>query len=153
MTICDDWMLGLLMRRVGFSMRALLAAVDVEADWFGSPLGMIKAMRKNYFAAITFRVGRMMLIVMFYALLWAGPFTGTRTGVAAGMAMLLTIIPAAMLARRMRLPLLAALLVPFIAPIIVPVMLNSAFQTLRHRGIRWRDTCYPLDLLRTGNYR
>jgi glycosyltransferase involved in cell wall biosynthesis len=157
LTICDDWMLGLLMRRAGFSTRALLAAVDVEADWFGSPLGMIKAMQKNYFAAINFRVGRMMLIVMFYTLLWAGaivgPFTGTRNGVAAGMAMMLTIIPAAMLARRMRLPLLAALLVPFVAPIIVPVMLNSAFQTLRHRGIRWRDTFYPLDLLRTGNYR
>jgi len=157
MTVCDDWMLGLLMRRAGHSTRAMLAAVDVEADWFDSPIGMIKAMQKNYFAAINFRVGRMMAIVLFYALLWTGaivgPFTGTSAGLVAGLAMLLTIIPATMLASRMRVPLFSALLVPFLAPIIVPVMLNSAHQTLSQGGIRWRDTFYPLDLLRAGNYR
>jgi hypothetical protein len=51
------------------------------------------------------------------------------------------------------MPLFAALLVPFLAPIVVPVMLNSAQQTLSQGGIRWRNTFYPLDLLRTGNYR
>jgi glycosyltransferase involved in cell wall biosynthesis len=157
MTVCDDWMLGLLMRRGGNTTRAMLAAVDLEADWFGTPLGMIKAMQKNYFAAINFRVGRLLLIVLFYALLWTGsivgPFTGTLAGVAAGAAMLLTIIPAGLLAARMRMPLVAAVLVPFLAPIVVPVMLNSAFQTLRHGGIRWRDTFYPLAQLREFNYR
>jgi hypothetical protein len=51
------------------------------------------------------------------------------------------------------MPQSAAILVPFVAPIVVLVMLNSAFQTLRHGGVRWRDTFYPLALLRAGNYR
>src|SRR5205823_4381069 len=47
LTVCDDWMLGLLLRRAGRSTRAFLAGADVEADWFATPLGMVRALEKN----------------------------------------------------------------------------------------------------------
>src|SRR5438270_12614 len=57
LTVCDDWMLGLLLRRAGRSTRAFLAGADLEADWFASPLGMVRALEKNYFAARDYRLG------------------------------------------------------------------------------------------------
>jgi hypothetical protein len=157
LTVCDDWMLGLLLRRAGRSTRAFLAGADVEADWFATPLGMVRALEKNYFAARNYRLGRVLVSVPLVVLLWAaglaGPWTGTPAGTAAGLAMLTVTVPAAVLARRLRLPCLAAVLVPFVFPVLSLVMFNSAFRTLRQGGIRWRDTFYPLDLLRAGNYR
>jgi hypothetical protein len=157
LTVCDDWMLGLLLRRNGKSTRGFLAGTDVEADWFATPLGMVRALEKNYFAARDYRLGRVLVAVPLFLLLWTagliGPWTGTVAGAAAGLAMLSISLPAAALASRLRLPFRAAALVPFVFPVLVLVMANSAYRTLRQGGIRWRGTFYPLDLLRTGNYR
>jgi glycosyltransferase involved in cell wall biosynthesis len=157
LTVCDDWMLGLLLRRAGRSTRAFLAGGDVEADWFATPLGMVRALEKNYFAARDYRIGRVLVGAVLFLLLWTsgvvGPWTGAVAGVFAGLAMLSVTVPAAVLAPRLRLPRRAALLVPFVFPVLVLVMFNSAVRTLRQGGIRWRDTFYPLDLLRAGNYR
>jgi glycosyltransferase involved in cell wall biosynthesis len=157
LTVCDDWMLGLLLRRAGRSTRAFLAGADMEADWFSTPLGMVRALEKNHFAARNYRLGKVLVSVLFFLLLWvaglAGPWTGTPAGTAAGLALLSVTVPAAVLAPRVRLPRRAAVLVPFVFPVLVLVMFNSAFRTLRQGGIRWRDTFYPLDLLRAGTYR
>ncbi len=156
LTVCDDWMLGLLLRRAGRASRAFLTGGDLEADWFATPLGMVRALEKNYFAARNYRLGRVLLAVPLVLLLWlagvAGPWTGTPAGVAAGLALLSVSVPAVVLATRLRLSRLAALLVPFVFPVLVLVMANSTFRTLRQGGIRWRDTFYPLDHLRAGNY-
>ena len=45
------------------------------------------------------------------------------------------------------------MLIPFVFPVLSLVMVNAAYRTLRQGGIRWRDTFYPLDLLRAGNDR
>jgi glycosyltransferase involved in cell wall biosynthesis len=61
MTVCDDWMLGLLLRRAGGSARAFLAGADVVADWFATPFGMVRALEKNYFAARDYRLSTVLL--------------------------------------------------------------------------------------------
>jgi hypothetical protein len=38
-------------------------------------------------------------------------------------------------------------------PVFLYALLNSTFVTLRRGGIRWRDTFYSLETLRTGNVR
>jgi len=42
---------------------------------------------------------------------------------------------------------------PFMLPIFMYALLNSTLVTLRQGGVRWRDTVYPLALLRPGNVR
>ena len=42
---------------------------------------------------------------------------------------------------------------PLLYPVLVYVVINSAFVTLRQRGVRWRNTFYPLDTLRKGTVR
>jgi hypothetical protein len=157
LTVCDDWLLGLLLRRAGRSTRAFLAATDLEADWFATPLGMVKALEKNSFATLQYRVLPVVLAVLVFLSLWTaslvGPWTGTPAGMAAGLAMLLLIVPASAMAARLQLPQRAALLTPLVFPVFPLAMCNSAFRALWQGGIRWRHTFYPLALLRAGNYR
>lgn len=46
-----------------------------------------------------------------------------------------------------------AVFIPFLFPVFHYALLNSAFVTLRHGGIRWRETFYSLQSLRAGGVR
>jgi glycosyltransferase involved in cell wall biosynthesis len=140
LTVCDDHLLGLLLRRSGAVTRGYLAP-DVEADWFATPLGLVKALEKNSFAAVRYRLRTVLLAVPLYLVMWGGAVIGPWT-----------LTPAAVLASKLRVSRGYALLVPFVIPVFALVMANSAFRTLRQGGVRWRDTFYPLELLRAGNY-
>ena len=61
--------------------------------------------------------------------------------------------PAWILARRLGWSWKAAALTPFIFPALLFALLNSVYVTLRNGGVRWRDTFYPLALLREGTVR
>jgi hypothetical protein len=65
----------------------------------------------------------------------------------------LLILPAAILARRIGWSWACAIFTPFMIPVLLYALLNSTFLTLRRGGIRWRDTFYPLEVLRAGNVR
>lgn len=157
LTICDDWKLGLLVRRAGGKTQVFLGGPEVQADWFTSPWGFVKALEKNSFAAHGFRPGVVVASLLLLLLCWTGsllgPWTATPAGILAGLALLLLIVPATLLVAPLRAPPLAALLVPFVFPVLLAVMVNSAVRTLWQGGIRWRETFYPLALLRAGNYR
>ena len=47
-------------------------------------------------------------------------------------------------------PLLAGILYPAGGVVFIVIVLRSMWVTLRNRGIRWRDTFYPLEELRAG---
>ena len=55
-----------------------------------------------------------------------------------------------LLARRNGTELTPALGVPFAVAVLFVAIVNSAFVTLRHGGVRWRGTLYPLEKLREG---
>ena len=82
-----------------------------------------------------------------------GAISGTPCGLLAAVSPFGLVVPAAILARRIGWPWFIALGVPFVVPIFVCALLNSTFATLKNRGIRWRDTFYPLETLRAGNVR
>ena len=42
---------------------------------------------------------------------------------------------------------------PLLYPVLMYAVVNSTVVTLRRGGVRWRDTFYPLDLLRKGTVR
>ncbi len=55
-TVVDDMKLGLLLRRAGERTRAFIGAGDVECHWGTTAWSTVKIMKKNYFAALDYRV-------------------------------------------------------------------------------------------------
>ena len=72
---------------------------------------------------------------------------------AAGLAPWSLALPAAVFARRLGWSFGPAALTPLLYPVLVYALVRSAVVTIRHGGVRWRDTFYPLDTLRKGNVR
>jgi glycosyltransferase involved in cell wall biosynthesis len=157
LTVVDDVKLGLLLRRAGKRTRAFIGGDDVECHWGRTAWGTVKLMEKNYFAAVDYRTGLVLagsvFVILAFAILALGLVSGTLAGIAAALSPLSLILPATVLARRLGWPSRIAVLVPFMFPLFLYAVLNSAFVTLRQGGIRWRETFYPLEILRAGNVR
>lgn len=157
LTVLDDVKLGLLVRRAGKRTRAFLGADDVEAYWGEGVGSLIKIMEKNYFAALEFNAFLAFGICAFLTLLLCivalGVISWTPAGIAAALSPLCLIVPAAIVGHRIGWSCYAALGAPFVIPIFIGALLNSTLATLRQRGIRWRETFYSLDTLRTGRIR
>jgi cellulose synthase/poly-beta-1,6-N-acetylglucosamine synthase-like glycosyltransferase len=155
LTVVDDIKLGLLLSRAGKRTRAFLGVDDVECHWGVTVRSMIKIMEKNYFAVLDFRLGLVIAgsvaVILVSAILVAGLMSGTAAGLAAGLSPLSLFMPAAILARRLGWSWPSAACMPFMFPVFLYALLNSTFVTLRQGGVRWRDTLYPLDVLRAGN--
>jgi glycosyltransferase involved in cell wall biosynthesis len=155
LTVVDDIKLGLLLRRAGKRTRAFLGGDDVECHWGKTVGDMVKIMEKNYFAAIDYRLGQALAfsvaVVLVFAILVFGLISNSAAGFVAAGSLLAPMLPAAILARRVGWSWPCAVVLPFMFPVFVYAVLNSTFVTLRHGGIRWRDTFYPLAALRAGN--
>jgi glycosyltransferase involved in cell wall biosynthesis len=155
LTVVDDVKLGKLVRRSGARTRAFIGGDDVECHWGVTVRQMVKIMEKNYFAAIDYRTGLGLTVGIVLPLLWCvallGLFSGRLPGFAAGVGLLSGAIPAAIIAKRLRWSLRGALLTPFVFLALYYAVLNSTIVTLSRGGIRWRDTFYPLEKLRSGN--
>ncbi len=157
LTVVDDMKLGLLLRRAGSRSRAFLGADDVECHWGTTVGSMVKIMEKNYFAALDYRLwlalAGSIFVMLVSTILVLGLISGTVAGIAAGLSPLSLILPAGILARRLGWSWPCAIFMPFMFPVFWYALLNSTFVTLRQGGIRWRDTFYSLETLRSGNVR
>jgi glycosyltransferase involved in cell wall biosynthesis len=157
LTVLDDVQLGQLLVRAGKRTRAFLGADDVECHWGTTVWSMVKLLEKNYFAALDFRLGFALAlgvaVVLVLAIILLGLISGTPAGLAAALSPLTLIVPASILARRAGWSWPSAVLTPFMVPVFLYAMLNSTWMTLRQGGIRWRDTFYSLDALRSGTVR
>jgi len=155
LTVVDDIKLGLLLRRAGHRTRGFLGAQDVECHWGATVADMVRIMEKNYFAVLDYRLGLALAGSLFtlviLGILTAGLVGQTTAGLIAALSPLTLILPAAILARRIGWNWTSAILAPFMLPVFLYALLNSIYATLRHGGIRWRDTFYPLATLRAGN--
>ena len=154
LTVLDDVKLGLLLARARKRTRAFLGAEDAECHWGRNIGGMIRIMEKNYFAILEFRLWLALLIsgsmAFFICTVILGLVWQTPAGIAAALAPLTLAAPAAVLARRIGWSWTVALGVPFVMPVFLCSLVNSTFVTLRQGGVRWRETFYSLEALRTG---
>jgi glycosyltransferase involved in cell wall biosynthesis len=157
LTVVDDIKFGRLVRKVGARTRAFIGSDDVECHWGDTVRNFVKIMEKNYFAAVDYRTFVAILVGVIVPLFWLisllGPLTGTFLGWTAAAATLSIAVPAVIIARRLGWPIRGALITPFVFPVLYYAILNSTIVTLCRGGVRWRDTFYPLDLLRKGNVR
>jgi glycosyltransferase involved in cell wall biosynthesis len=157
LTVWDDVKLGQLLVRAGKRTRAFLGVDDVECHWGTTVWSMIKLVEKNNFAAMDFQLGLPLAlsaaVILFFVIVVLGLMSGTAAGLAAALSPLTLILPASLLARRVGWPWPCAVFVPFMVPVFLFAMLNSVWVTLREGGVRWRDTFYSLETLRSGTVR
>jgi glycosyltransferase involved in cell wall biosynthesis len=157
LTVLDDVKLGLLLVRAGKRTRAFLGGNDVECHWGTTIWSMVKLIEKNHFAALDFRLGLALAagaaLILLFAMFVLSLMSGTAVGLAAALSALTLILPAGILARRVGWPWPCAVFVPFMAPVMLYSLINSTWVTLRQGGVRWRDTFYSLETLRTGTLR
>lgn len=155
LTVLDDVRLGLLLRRAGKRTRGFIGGDDVECHWGTSAWSAVKLLEKNYFAALDYRtglvVGLMISMVLVSIILVFGLISGHPVGRAAALSTFLLVLPGAILARRLGWPWHYALPIPLMFPLFHYTLFNSTWKTLHQGGIRWRDTFYPLETLRAGN--
>ena len=157
LTVLDDVKLGQLLVRAGKRTRAFLGVNDVERHCGTTVWSMVKLIEKNYFAALDFRLGLalagIVAVILFFAIIVLGLMSGTAPGLAAALSPLTLILPASILARRVGWSWPCAVFVPFMVPVFLCALVNSTWVTLRQGGVRWRDTFYSLETLRTGTVR
>jgi len=158
LTVIDDLKLGLLLQRAGKRTRAFVGGNDVEALWGRRLWDAVQLMEKNHFAAFGFNLplalGFGVCFSLLLGVLALGAVSGTRSGLAAALSPFCLSLPAAILARRLGWPWFISLSVPFAMPVVLLCsLLNSTFKTLWRGGVRWRETFYPIEVLRAGRVR
>lgn len=155
--ILDDVKLGKLLKRTGSRCEVLRAGVGLNIRWQQSAWACVTGLEKNAFASAGYSILHLLFITSMTAFVFVGPLAGTlfagdaRPGFVAAL-------------------ILSHLLYGFnsrlfghsfwIFPLMIPAglaflfaFLRSAWITLRQGGVRWRDTFYPLSLLRQHVYR
>lgn len=157
LTVLDDVKLGQLLVRAGKRTRAFLGVHDVQCHWGTTVWGMVKLLEKNFFAALGFRLEFALALsvaaILVFTVIVLGLIAGTAAGFIAAFSPLTLILPASILGRRMGWTWPCAVFVPLMVPVDLYAMVNSTWVTLRQGGVRWRDTFYSLETLRTGTVR
>lgn len=152
MQVLDDMVLGLCVRKIGGTTRALDGLKSAQIEYGLDLPSVIRLFEKNGYAALNYSdplliaVSGVMLVVFGGALL--GPVMALTTGAWAGWvafgALAVSSAPAVRLSRRVGASLGAALLTPLGFPLIWFAFMRSVALTRRRGGIVWRETFYSL---------
>jgi len=159
--IVDDLYLAVLSTRAGSRTRVLRAFGDLEVEYAVSLKHLLAVTRKNNYAIFRFRPILASLAIAAFLAAWLaaalGPLWSANAGGLGGYAalagLLSTILPAAVGARLIGWSSIHALLAPLAQLALLAMLANSAIATHRDGGVRWRETLYPLKLLRARRVR
>ena len=155
--ILDDVKLGKLMKQTGAKCSVLRAADGLSIRWQSGAWSCVTGLEKNAFASANYSVIQLLGICLMTAAVFCGPAVGAvfageaRSGflAAAVLSHLLYGFNAWLFGHSFWLfPMLMPSGLAFVF-----AFLRSGWITLRQGGVRWRDTFYPLDLLRRNVYR
>jgi glycosyltransferase involved in cell wall biosynthesis len=154
--IRDDVKLGKLLKRMGSRGEVLRAGDGLNIRWQQSAWACITGLEKNAFAAANYSLFGLLWIVSVTAFLFLGPLLGSlfagdaRTGfvVALVLSHLIYGFNSYLFGHSFWLfPLMIPASLAFLFAFV-----RSTWITLRQGGVRWRDTFYPLELLRKHVY-
>jgi glycosyltransferase involved in cell wall biosynthesis len=151
----DDMRLGKRVKRLGLRQRVLNGSDLLAVDWYPSLGSAIRGLEKNAFAAggnysVPLTLGSVALIVatlvLPYAAIWRA--RGVARWLLAGTigVQAVSFVVTGRLNSRRALRYVPAF--PLLALLFCYAILRSAALALRHGGIRWRETFYPLAELR-----
>jgi glycosyl transferase family 21 len=151
--VIEDVELGRRVKRAGLASRVALGLDLLRIRWARGAFGMVRNMTKNAFALVGFRwwvaLPLMLLGLAFhvapFALVWIAP-GWSKIGFAIDLAALLAIYLG--FRRFTRISPAYFLLHPVAASLMTYAMLRSMVSTVRHGGVVWRGTRYPMADLR-----
>jgi len=151
----DDFKLGRLIKESGARQRIYDGVNLIRCPWHRGALAIVRGLEKNMFAGLNYSPALLVGLTILAGAALVGPGVAALAGpfAATGFATQLLVVAGAFVEQRRRTggnPILLMLLYPAGALLIILAAWNSAILTLRHGGIRWRDTFYPLSALRRG---
>ena len=151
--VLDDMRLGELVKLEGCRQRVAFGPGLLRLRWVFGATGMVENLTKNGFAILKFNVCFALLAVCGILLLNVAPFVGAlltpgwgRMGFLAALAAIVLIYVG--MSWYSDIPPGYAVLHPIGAVLFCYALLRSMALTLRHGGVAWRGTLYPLSELR-----
>ena len=151
--IVEDLKLGKLVKQAGLPSRAALGPGMVRLHWVDGMFGIVRALTKNLYAFVDFRWYLALGLALVLAALHVGPFV--FVWLAPGWAKLgFAIWLAGLFSFYVRLrPAIGIspwffFLHPVGSSLILAAVVRSALVTIRDGGVTWRDTFYPVGMLR-----
>jgi glycosyltransferase involved in cell wall biosynthesis len=155
--VLDDVKLGKLIKHAGFKQDVLDAGEGVRVRWQEGYWGVVQGLEKNGFAVFDYSLTKLSIATAFMSLASLFPYVAVVVWPdLRGLGFLFTLVfihgAAAFGARRLDFGMIVSAGLPVAAVTMIFTMWRSAFLTLIRQGVRWRDTFYPLSLLRENVY-
>jgi glycosyltransferase involved in cell wall biosynthesis len=152
MEVVEDLFLGKLVKKAGFAQRFALAPEWISIHWLTGWLSILKLTEKNGFAVCRYRISIALAVTFGLLLNAVVPVIAAAMGgwlLASAALMYLGIVLVYQANRRMSgvSPLAAIGFAPS-AALCAYAFLRSMIVTLKHDGVQWRGTFYPLKSLR-----
>lgn len=151
----DDMKLGKLVKKHGLRQDFVAATDHVRVEWYHTVREVFDGLLKNGYAGVDYRISLVILATVMQLAFLVWPFVGvfvthgwTRALYGVTLAILLMIFAGA--AREQRVPLWYAIGFPLGALMFLAVIWNATIYALRHDGIDWRGTHYPLAELKAN---
>ena len=151
MEILEDLTLGRRVKLAGLRQRVAVAPGMVTLHWAAGAMGIANVMTKNLFSVFRFRTSLVLLSSLWFALFCLGPIAflalpATRTPAIITLLSIAALYAAS--SRHSRISPWYAILFPAGAALFLYSLLRSTILTLKHGGVTWRGTFYPLAELR-----
>jgi len=155
MEVVDDMKLGKIVKQAGFRSSVTLAQDAVVIRWHAGLGNLVRGVTKNFFAALGYNVGLVLLAAIAMLLTDVAPFVAVVIGhgwirVLAAIAVVIALGFHVGVNIVMRVSPLYALTHPIGAVLFCYMLLRSTVVTLWRGGVTWRDTFYPLEELKRG---
>ncbi|MGE0556555.1 MAG: glycosyltransferase family 2 protein [Gemmatimonadales bacterium] len=151
----DDLKLGKILKQSGAGQELVQGLGAVRVEWYHSLGELIRGLEKNAFAGLDYNLGLAIAGAGSQLFLNFLPFLaiafGSGSTRAVGLATVLaSVLGFGLVAREVGVAPSRALLYPLVVLLFAFIVLRTAALNLAQGGIRWRDTFYPLSLLKTN---
>ena len=151
--VLDDVKLGKLLKHGGAKQALLRTDGLVSVRWQPSAWGVITGLEKNGFAALNYSLPRLALTTLVYFVGFIAPYVVVSIWPdlrsSGFVASILTFhLMYALLGHCLGAGAAVFFVFPFASLAMAFAFWRSSWITLRQGGVRWRDTFYPLDVLR-----
>lgn len=151
----DDMMLGKLIKKHGFRQDSASGIGLISVPWYGSLREVFVGLEKNAFSGVNYSISTVVAGAAAMLLLDVWPFVAmfVTQGATQWLYALTSLTLLALcwrVAGWLRLPRHSALGFPLCVVLFLVIQWRAMVLTLKNRGIRWRDTHYPLDELKAN---